>query len=391
MFDYDFASLMNYITKIRRDLHSIPEIGLDLPQTQEYIIARLDELGIEYKKGKKDSSIVAIINGTKKGKTIALRADMDALAIREETNLAFASDNGNMHACGHDGHMAILLASAKVLSENKDCISGSVKLLFQTGEEIAAGAKILIEEGCLENPKVDYVLSTHIGNFWQDKKLNGRFLIQAGSIMASYDKIILKINGKACHAATPHLGVDPIVIASNVVLALQTIVSKDIPNSQSAVVSFGSIHGGSAYNIIPDSVVLEGTIRAFTEANRKKIIKRINEIATSIAKAYKGSVEITVVEGACPVINDSYVTNKVKSIAEEIFTKNKVLQNRVEPITVGEDVALFLRERPGCMFFFGTSDDKLYAHHNSKFDIVEENLYMPVNLMVESVLRLLDD
>ena len=391
MINYDFKNIQDYIVGIRRDLHKMPEVGIHLPKTQEYVMKKLDELKIEYKKGVKDSSIIGIIKGNAGGKTVALRADMDALAIKEATGLNFSSENDNMHSCGHDAHTAILLGAAKVLSENKDKINGNIKLLFQTGEETCEGAKILLEEGALENPKVDYILGTHVGGLIIEKGgMNGVFQIQSGSLMASYDKIILHVRGKGCHGAFPHLGIDPLVITSNIILALQSISSREISASESVVVSFCSIHGGSAYNIIPDEIVVEGTIRALSVDNRQKLVRRIEEISTNIAKGFGGEAEVEVIWGAPPVVNNEEVSERIRKIAEDTFGKEAIVQEKLNPMMGGEDIALLLQEVPGTFFFFATEHDgNIYPHHNSKFDIKEDKLYMPAELMVRGALDLL--
>lgn len=393
MINYDFKSIQDYIIGIRRSLHKIPEVGIHLPNTQKYVMDRLDELNIEYKKGVKDSSLIALIKGTNNTKTVGLRADMDALAIKEETGLSFSSENDNMHSCGHDAHTAILLGAAKILSENKDKINGNIKLLFQTGEETCEGAKILIEEGALENPKVDYILGTHVGGLIVEKRgLNGVFQIQEGPLMASYDKIILKVRGLGCHGAFPHTGVDPLIITSNIVLALQSISSREISASESVVISFCSVHGGTAYNIIPDEIVIEGTIRALSVQNRQKLVDRIGEISSNVAKAFRGSCDMEVVWGAPPVVNNEKVAKIVRGIAEEAFGKDSVIQEKLSPMMGGEDIALLLQEVPGTFFFFATEKSEDSApHHNSKFDVQEEKLYMPVELMVRSALHLLSN
>ena len=229
----------------RRDLHKMPELGLELPNTSKYIQERLSEMGVEYYTLVKGNAIVGIIKGSKEGKTIALRADMDALPIKEETGLSFASDNGCMHACGHDAHSSMLLGAAKVLNDNRDRLNGNVKLFFQPGEEYPGGALPMIEEGAMENPKVDAVLGLHNGSISKDVA-KGKIGVSYGPMMASMDRIFIKIKGQGSHGAYPELSVDPISTAAEVISALQRIVSREIKAIDPVVLSITRIEIGTA-------------------------------------------------------------------------------------------------------------------------------------------------
>lgn len=377
----------------RRDLHQIPEQGNELPQTVAYVTGVLDSLGIEYKTNVGvNSSIVATITGTGagNGKVIALRADMDALPVVEDTGLPFASTNGSMHACGHDGHTSILLATIKVLNSMKDQFGGTIKFLFQPGEEVSAGARPMVEGGVLKNPDVDCILGLHIGHLSDDSK-PGTFSFRQGPMMASLDRFTLKVKGKGSHGAYPHQSKDTIVIASYIVTALQEIISREIEPAEPGVVTIGKFHAGTTYNVIPGEVEIEGTARAVTAETRAMLETRIGEVAESIAKAFRGSVEFKYFRGAPPLINDSEITAKAYESAKELFGEDRVLY-MTKPVMGGEDFAEYLQEVPGTFIFFENPmaiDGVCYPHHNAKFAIDEDLLPSGVGLFVKAALDLL--
>lgn len=376
----------------RRDLHQIPELGLNLPKTTNYIASRLDEMGIEYKTIVDGNAIVGIIKGTRGGKTIALRADTDALPIKEETGLSFASTNGNMHACGHDGHTAMLLGAAKVLNDNRDKFKGNVKLLFQPGEEYPGGAKPMIEEGALEDPKVDAIMGLHAGRLSEEVP-KGKIGIRYGEMMASMDRVLIKIKGKGNHGAYPHLAVDPIVMASEVVLAIQNIVSREIAAVEPVVVSICRITGGFNQNIIPDEVELEGTIRTFSNQTRKRIANRIEEIVKGVVLAHRGDYEYQYDFKYPPLINDDDFTAKFFESAKKIVSEEDIVEIK-KPLMGGEDMAFFLEEVPGTFFYLSNLnkvDGKYYGHHSSKFDLDENEFWKGTALFVQGVLDFLNE
>lgn len=291
----------------RRDLHKMPELGLELPNTSKYIQERLSEMGIEYHTLINGNAIVGIIKGHQEGKTIALRADMDALPIKEETRLPFASDNGYMHACGHDAHSSMLLGAAKVLNDNKDKLKGNVKLFFQPGEEYPGGALPMIKEGAMENPKVDAVLGLHNGSISKDVE-KGKIGVCYGPMMASMDRILIKIKGKGSHGAYPELSVDPISTAAEVISALQRVVSREIKAIDPVVLSITRINGGFNQNIIPDEVEIEGTVRAVNPETRNFIAKRIEEITKGITTAMRADCEVQYDFKYPPLINSEWFT-----------------------------------------------------------------------------------
>ena len=368
----------------RRDLHQIPELGLELPNTIKYIKGKLDEMGIEYKTLVNGNAIVSLIRGGKEGRTIALRADMDALPIKEETNLPFASTNGCMHACGHDAHASMLLGAAKILNENKANLHGNVKLFFQPGEEYPGGALPMIEEGAMEN--VDSVLGLHAGAISKDVE-KGKIGVSYGPMMASMDRILIKIKGKGAHGAYPELSIDPISTAAEVISALQRVVSREIKAVDPAVLSITRINGGFNQNIIPDNVELEGTVRTVNNETRQLIARRIEEITKGITAAMRADYEVQYDFKYPPLINSEEFTKFFVDSAKKIIAEEDIFEMKY-PVMGGEDMAYFLEKAPGTFFFLSNPkeiDGVTYPHHNPKFDIDESLLYRGTALFVQTV------
>ncbi len=363
--------------QIRRDLHQIPELGLALPKTMKYLTDYLDKLGVSYKKLINGNALVVQINGTKgQGKCIAIRTDCDGLPIKEETGLEFASKNGNMHACGHDGHMTMALWAIKILNEHKNEFKGSIKIFFQPGEEYPGGALPMIEEGCMQNPKVDAIMGLHEGKFFPVK--HGTIAVKHGALMASMDRFKINIIGKGSHGAQPHLSNDPILTACEIATSLQRIHSREQDPLENSVISICQIHGGSTQNIIPDEVFLEGTVRATNETLRKHIAKRIKEIATAIAGAYNCKAEIEYDFKYPVVMNDPKFTDFFVKSVKEILGENAI-EYVEKPTMAGEDMSYFLNEAPGTFGMLTNSilkpDGTWHTQHTSEFDIDESTLY----------------
>lgn len=379
-------NLQDYIVKLRRDLHQIPEVGQELPQTAAYVRAELDRLCVSYKVNEGDGGLIATIQGSKPGKTIALRADMDALPILEETGLPFASTNGCMHACGHDTHTAMLLGAAKILQKNTDKFSGTVRLFFQTAEEICLGAKAIIDNGGMEG--VDAVFGTHIGTIFGADIPSGTLLAPAGGFMASFDKFTITVKGIGCHGSTPEKGVDPVNIAAHIVLALQAINSREFNACVPVVVTIGSIHGGSQYNIIPNEVVIEGTVRCVDAEVRQKIARRIGEISAATASAFGGTATNVMTWGAPPVVNNAEMAALAAEAAKAALGEDSVLTELAAPNMGGEDFAFYLEKAPGCFMFLSASNPEkgtTVPHHNPKFDIDEDVLWRGAAVFVAIV------
>lgn len=350
----------DYIVNLRRQLHEVPELGTYLPKTQQIVIEELEKLGIEYKKnavefdGKPDSGIIALIEGSAEGKCIALRADMDALPIQEMTDLEFKSSHeGKMHACGHDCHTSMLLGAAKLLVENKDKFSGTVKLIFQTSEEIITGAKLMIEQGAMENPKVDAIIGMHIWPYPEHE--TGQILTKHGTLMASGDQLKIHLEGKGVHGYNPDRGIDPIVNMSEVISSLQKIRSREFPVDEGMVLSICQVHAGTAWNIIPDTAWAEGTVRTLSNEKRDFAKQRIEEMVENISKAnrIKGSVEW--VNGTPAVENDPDLLETAEKATLNALGPDS-FQHLEKPVMGNEDVSWYFQHAPGCFAFLNFSN-----------------------------------
>lgn len=372
-------SLQSDLVALRRQFHQIPELGEQLPETQALLCSELGRMGIPYKKNTLDSGVIALISGGKPGKVIALRADMDGLPIKEATGLPFASKHdGCMHACGHDTHITMLLGAARVLNEHKADLKGTVKLIFQTGEETCTGSQIMLKEGVMKDPHVDAVFGMHIGTILGPDIPSGKLIVTPGCCMASYDHFVLRVKGKGCHGSTPEKGVDPIVVASNIVLALEEIIAREVPSTKASVVTIGRIHGGVAYNAIPGEVEIEGTTRALEESVRQYLAKRIGEIAQGIAASYRAECDYKMIWGAAPVVNDNEMAKLAADAAVKVVGKDDVITSVPEPNMGGEDFAFYLNECPGAFMFLASSNREKhtdYPHHNPHFNVDEDVLW----------------
>jgi len=377
------------VIKIRRDLHKHPEVGFDLDRTSKKVAKKLNQLGFEVKTKIGKSGVVGIIKGNDNGPTIALRADMDALPMEEETDLPFASvEKGKMHACGHDGHTAILLGVAMVLAEIKDKLKGNVKLIFQPAEEGPGGAEPMLEDGALKEPDVDAIFGLHI---WLEIDA-GQVGVKKGPLFASIDEVDIKIKGNSAHGASPHQGVDAITTAAEVINSLQSIVSRKINPIDSAVVTIGKIEGGYVRNVIADKVNLEGTVRALNSEVRKQLEKEICKKVKNITSASDADYEIDYRHLYPPLLNDEKMTNLVKNNAVEVMESENVIDVK-DPTMGGEDFAYFLKKVPGTFFLLGGRNEEkgiTAAHHNTHFTFDEDIMTDGIEIMVRSVLDFLE-
>ena len=369
----------------RQNLHRIPEIGLEEYETSKYIKEKLSEFNIEFKDGYANTGIVAHIKGAKGNseKSIGLRADFDALPMPEKNNFDHKSQNkGMMHACGHDGHTSMLLGAAKYLSENND-FDGNVFFIFQPGEEGFAGGQKMIQDGMFEDFKIDEVYALHN---WPELPI-GSIGVNSGPMMAAVDEFDIIIKGKGGHAAIPQLAIDPIVISSQIVLAIQTIISRSTDPVDKALISITKINGGTAYNVIDDNVKLGGTIRTFKPETRSFFEKKINEIADGITKANgaEAEVEFHLTNKYPPTINSKKETEFAANVAKKIFGETNVNTN-IEPSMGGEDFSYLLEKKPGSYLYIGQGDDKHKAHlHTTNYDFNDNLLPIGVNYWVELV------
>ncbi|NME83351.1 M20 family metallopeptidase [Clostridium sp. SM-530-WT-3G] len=358
---------------IRRTIHSNPEVGGVLPKTKSYVIEKLKEFGYEPKEIC-ESGIVATIEGSKPGKTFLLRADMDALPVDEETEFDFKSKNGCMHACGHDMHTAMLLGAAKLLRENQDQIQGTVKLVFQPDEEGFTGAKKMIEAGVLKNPDVDVAMAMHVHSGTPSNLV----LCGLGTSIAGCNRFRIVVKGTGCHGAMPELGVDPINIAAHIYLALQEITSREICATQPAVLTIGKFSGGDVPNIIPEEVVMEGTIRSLDKETGEFIFNRMKDIVESTAKMFRGEAELIELSSVPPLTNNDDLAKEVTSYIKDLLGEKSVVL--FEGGGMGsEDFASYSYEVPSVYLMLGAGtkqENSLYgeAMHNPKVAFNEDIL-----------------
>ncbi len=381
--EVDEATSQHLLTH-RRELHAVPELAFEENETATYLIERLDALSVDrLQTGVGGTGIVADIKGGRPGRAVMVRADMDGLPITEAGELVFRSTRrGVMHACGHDVHMAVALEVARVMADHRDQLAGMVRFVFQPAEEIAGGAKPMIEAGVLSG--IDRVVGLHV---WAGLP-TGQVSVRSGAMMASADGFSLIVRGKGGHGAMPDLTVDAVVIAAQIVTVLQTLVSRETSPRAPVVVTLGSIHGGSAFNIIAGEVVIQGTLRTFDARLRKHLLQRIAELAGGIATPMRGSCEFRLDSAAPPVVNDDVIAGLVAEAAIDVLGADAVVP--FEPLMVGEDVAYFLDERPGCFFLLGGAPDTgPVLHHTAEFRIDERCLLIGYRVMTAAVLRLL--
>ena len=366
--------LKEELINIRRTIHESPEVGSSLPNTKAFVMNKLKEYGYEPKEIC-ESGIVATIEGNKKGKTFLLRADMDALPVNEETTCEFKSTNGCMHACGHDMHTTMLLGAAKLLKENQSKINGTVKLVFQPDEEGFTGAKKMIKAGVLKDPDVDAAMAMHVHSGTPSNVL----LCGLGTTIAGCNKFKIVVKGAGCHGAMPHLGVDPINIAVHIYLSLQEIISREISATEEpAVLTIGKFAAGDAPNVIPNEVVMEGTLRSLNKELSERIFKRMNDIVVSTAKMFRGEGELIELASAPPLSNDINLAKEVTSYIKDLLGEKSVIL--FEKGGMGsEDFASYSYEVPSVyvMLGAGTKDENpLYgeAMHNPKVVFNEDIL-----------------
>lgn len=344
---------LDYVVSLRRELHQYPELGFQEFKTAELIKRELGKLGIEYKSEIAKTGVVGIIKGKYPGKTVLLRADMDALPILEQSNVEFKSKiDGCMHACGHDGHVAGLLGAAMILNELKDEIHGNVKLLFQPAEEGPGGAEPMVKEGVLENPKVDAAFGCHI---WPAYK-GGKIVVKSGAMMSHPSEFWIKIYGKGGHASLPELAIDPVVIGAEVIMGIQNIRSRYISTLKPAVISCTTIHAGEARNVIPDSLIIGGTVRSFSEDLSTEILNRIGQIAEGISKTYGARCEYEVTRMYPPLFNNEETTELLKDCTKEMFGEESLIE-MPDPLMGSEDFSYFSKEVPATFFLLGVRDD----------------------------------
>ena len=352
----------DYIIEQRRILHQIPELSLQEVETTKKIVAELEKMGIEVITFSDFPGCIGIIKGSKPGKTIMLRADIDALPVEEHTNLPFASTNGNMHACGHDIHMAVQLGTAKILMELKDELSGTVKLLFQSGEEVAQGAKYYLNNGYLDD--VDAVYGNHI---WSSVEA-GKFSLEGGERMASCDKFKIIVDGVSSHGSAPHMGHDALIAACSIAMNVQSYISRRKDPLDAAVVTIGTINGGQRWNILANHVEMEGTTRAFNNELRNSIEGELRTIIENTALALGVTARLEYDYLTSPVINDSEELNKIAHDAAVKLYGEDVIQLMTK-VTGAEDFSFLTIDIPGFYGFSGCYNPEIGAIHNNHSDM----------------------
>jgi amidohydrolase len=379
----EIAAMTDQIVSWRRDFHRHPEVAFQEIRTSKVIREFLDSLGLPVRAAA-GAGLVAVLEGRPGGKTIALRADMDALPIQEEGGREYGSLNpGATHACAHDGHMAMLMAAAQILTARKREFDGRVVFLFQPAEEKPpGGAKKMIEDGALEG--VDAVFGLHL---WQSFP-TGKIGVVKGPMMAQSDNFSLVVKGKGGHGAMPHAAVDPILAAAQIVVNCQTIVSRNVDPLKPCVVTFGTVNGGTANNIIPEEVALTGTVRAFDPSVQALAERRLREIAEGTAKAFGASCRFEYKPGYPAVVNDAAMVDFATGVARKVLGEDCL--QPFDPIMGGEDFAYYLQKVPGAFLFLGAGDGREFPHHHPAFDIDERALPMGVLFMTSLALEFLE-
>lgn len=385
--------IMPGVVADRRHFHENPELGYEEFETAKLVAERLQSLGLEdIKTGIATTGVTGLIRGTGTSSgadnVVMVRADMDALPILEENDVDYRSKtDGVMHACGHDSHTAMLLGVTRMLMDRRDEFSGTVKVLFQPAEEGGGGARVMIEEGALEDPHVDYALGMHIA---QDVPV-GQIELRGGPTLAAADHFEIEIQGKGGHGAQPHLCIDPIAVGAQIVTTLQTIISREVDPTKEAVVTVGAFNSGKAANVIPDTAILKGTLRSFDPEVRDQIASRVGEIAQGVAKSMRAEAEFTYIRGYPATVNNVEITDLVHSIASDVVGEENAFEG---PLHMGaEDFSYFLEQVPGCFYFVGSrNEDKgfVWGHHHPRFDIDEDAMGTGMEVMVRSVLAVLD-
>ncbi len=367
--------VMEQVTAWRRDIHSHPELSQHEERTSGLAVSVLEGLGLEVIRNVGGFGVVGVLRGKREGKTIALRADMDALPLTEAAGLAFASQNaGVMHACGHDTHTAMLLGAASVLAGMREELRGNVKFIFQPAEELnpSGGAPGMIRDGVLENPHVDALMALHVWPAYQ----TGKIAVRSGSLMAASDRVFITVRGKSAHGSRPDQGLDAIVASAHVITGLQSIISRNVSPLDSAVLTIGTIHGGDRYNVIPECVSLEGTVRTLNPDVQERMPAMITRIAQGIAEGLGMACEVKYVKGYPPLVNDSRIAEIARNAVRSRLGDDAVIIPD-QPDLTAEDFAFFARERPAVMAWLGCRPESVKPEdmamlHNTKFCPDEE-------------------
>jgi amidohydrolase len=378
-------ALRDELIERRRDLHRHPELAFEEVRTAGIVARELGELGLEVTTGVGKTGVVGILDGQRDGPTVMIRCDMDALPVTEANSTDYVSETaGKMHACGHDGHTAIGLAVARMLTSERDRIAGRVKFVFQPAEEVGFGALAMIEDGVLGDPAPQICLGLHLRN---DMPL-GEIGLAAGPIMSGADIFTITVRGSGGHGALPEQTHDPIVAGAQIVSALQTIVSRNVSGLDTAVVSVTMFHAGDAMNVIPPEAKLSGTLRSYTPQIHELVICRVQEIATGVALALQCEAHVEINASSPPVINDSTVTARLHQVYSRIETTPPLRWSADPRWMAAEDMAFFLEKVPGTFMFVGSANPArqlIYPHHHPRFDFDEAALPIGAGLLATAV------
>ncbi|MDA0267468.1 MAG: M20 family metallopeptidase [Cyanobacteria bacterium] len=377
-------TLQPQLSTWRRQIHQRPELGFQEIQTAQFISQKLTKWGIEHQTGVAKTGVVAVVHGNRPGPVLGIRADMDALPIQELNDVDYRSQtDGKMHACGHDGHVAIALGTAYYLANHRDSFAGTVKFFFQPAEEGPGGAKPMIEAGVLDNPKVDAVIGLHL---WNNLPL-GTLGVRTGPMMAATELFHCSIQGKGGHGAIPHQTVDSIVVAAQVINAIQTIVSRNVDPLKSAVVTIGQLNAGTALNVIADSAHMSGTVRYFDPDYKDFFNQRLEQVIGGICQSHGATYRLDYRPLYPPLVNDPDITELVRSIALSVSETPAGVTPECQTMG-GEDMAFFLESVPGCYFFLGAANAErglAYPHHHPRFDFDEAALSTGVEMFARCV------
>jgi amidohydrolase len=375
--------MKDWLVEIRRTIHMHPELGFEEVETSRLVSEWLERFGLQVKKGMAKTGVVGLLNGKRPGKTVAIRADMDALPMDEANQVPYASKvKGKMHACGHDAHVAILLGVAKFFSSIPDKVRGNIKWIFQPAEEGGGGGRVMVEEGVLENPKVDAIFGAHVFPFLPVGKVG----VNEREGLAAADRFTIKIMGKGGHAASPHVAKDPILAAGHLITQIHSIVSRNVNPLESGVVTIGKVSGGTAYNIIPDEVELWGTVRSLNPQVREDLKSRIEQVSQGIVRSFAVDYRFDFEYGYPVLVNDPEMSKLVASACGKGIGKENV--EVLKPSMGGEDFAYYLEKVPGSFFRLGSRNEErgmIHPYHSSLFDIDEVILPFGVEMFVRII------
>ena len=390
--DQELKSREDEMVRLRRDFHQHPELSFKEDRTSRIVADRLAKSGLQVRTGVGKTGVVGILEGNRPGRTVMWRADMDALPLQEDSELLnFHSEvAGVMHACGHDAHTAIGLTVADILARHKSDLPGRVMFVFQPAEEVGGGAKAMLADGLFKEGgpgggRPDVTLGLHIGSLYPA----GKALVKAGPLMAAVDTLAMTVRGKGGHAATPHLTIDPVMVACELVVALQTLVSREVPPMSAAVLTWGAIHSGTKDNIIPVEAHMMGTLRTFEPEVRKHMLERIESMSTQLAKAFRAEATFRVTESLPPVINDDRLAGLVRESAVRALGADGVIDGGQR--MGSEDMSIFMEEVPGCFITIGAArpGDPPRPHHSPLFALDEACLDSGVKVATRTILDLL--